>query len=123
MKPADFETLFRMVDRKNFGCYYDSQNYHLFRQYDQLEILEGLFPYMVNQLHVKDGNGAMSGALLGTGDANFTGSMALLAKKGFEGYILLENYYDQLPLRLADENPYKLLESDIRILKETVAKL
>jgi 2-epi-5-epi-valiolone 7-phosphate 2-epimerase len=123
MKPAEFKKLFEMVNRKNFGVYYDSQNYHLFRGYDQREILEGLFPYMVPQLHVKDGNGALSGALLGKGDSDFIGSMKLLAQKGYEGYILLENYYDQRPLRLEHENPYKLLETDIKTLKEIVAKL
>jgi sugar phosphate isomerase/epimerase len=123
LKPARFKELYEMVGRDNFGVYYDSQNYHVFKGYDQTEILEGLYPYMADQLHVKDGKGAMSGALLGEGDSNFMGTMQLLSQKKFEGYILLENYYDQLPLRLRDEDPYKLLEADIHTLKETVEKL
>jgi sugar phosphate isomerase/epimerase len=117
LKPDEFKILYDLVGRKNFGVYYDSQNYSLFRGYGQLEILESLFPYMVNQLHVKDGKGAMSGALLGVGDSNFYGTMRILREKGFKGYILLENYYDQLPLRLEDGGPYSLLEKDINILK------
>ena len=100
MIPSEFKKLYDMVNRKNFGVYYDSQNYHVFRGYDQVEMLEGLFPYMVGQLHVKDGNGIMSGALLGKGDSNFTATMQMLAQKNYEGCILLENYYDQLPLLL-----------------------
>ena len=34
--------------------------------------------------------------------------------------ILLENYYDQLPLRLQGENPYDLLRQDIAILKKAI---
>lgn len=123
LRPEEFKKLYDMVGRENFGAYYDSQNYHLFRGYDQVEILEGLLPFMVGQLHVKDGNGAMSGALLGTGDSNFSGTMRALSNNGYEGYILLENYYDRLPLRLAGENPYALLEQDIAIVKTAVATL
>ena len=123
LRPDEFLKLYGLVDRKNFGAYYDSQNYHLFRGYDQTEMLEGLYPYMVDQLHVKDGNDAMSGALLGTGDSNFFGTMELLSKKNYTGYILLENYYDQIPLRLLEEDPYQLLAKDIAILKAALAKL
>jgi sugar phosphate isomerase/epimerase len=122
LTPGEFGKLFEMVGRDNFGAYYDSQNYHLFRGYDQTEVLEGLYPYMVEQLHVKDGNGEMSGALLGTGDSDFSGTMSLLREKGFKGYILLENYYDQLPLRLEDEDPYKLLMKDVEILKGSISQ-
>ncbi|HWQ80013.1 MAG TPA: sugar phosphate isomerase/epimerase family protein [Anaerovoracaceae bacterium] len=122
MTPEEFKIVFEMVGRKSFGAYYDSQNYHLYRGYDQLEVLEGLFPYMLSQVHVKDGNGALSGALLGKGDSNFFGSMKRLSEKGFRGHILLENYYDQLPLRLEQEDPYRLLETDIKTLRETIAK-
>ncbi len=118
--PEEFKKLADMVNRKNFGLYYDSQNYSLFKGYDQIKILEEMYPYMVNQIHVKDGNNAMSGALLGKGDSNFNGTIDFLKKKNFQGYILLENYYDQLPLRLEDENPYNLLEEDINILKKAI---
>ena len=120
LQPEEFKKLYDLVDRENFGAYYDSQNYHLFRGYDQVEILNGLRPYMVDQLHVKDGNGAMSGALLGTGNSNFSGTMRVLAETGYEGYILLENYYDRLPLRLAGEDPYQLLAQDTEILKAAI---
>ena len=120
MTPEEFKLLYEMVGRENFGVYYDTQNYHLFRGYDQLTILEGLYPYMADQIHVKDGRGAISGALLGTGDSGFDGSMELLKEKQFKGYFLLENYYDQLPLRLENDDPYKLLKQDIDILKQKI---
>jgi sugar phosphate isomerase/epimerase len=123
LSPQEFEELYAMVGRENFGVYYDSQNYSLFRQYEQTSVLEGLYPYMVNQLHVKDGQGAMSGGLLGTGDSDFYGTMRVLGQKGFEGYILLENYYDCLPLRLEADSPYTLLEKDIEILKAAIAQM
>lgn len=121
MTGAEFKKLYDAVDRKNFGAYFDSQNYHLFKEYDEVKILEGLYHYMVPQLHVKDG-GVMSGALLGKGDTGFFKTMKRLGELGYEGYIVLENYYDQLPLRLEGENPYGLIEADILTVKEAVSR-
>lgn len=120
MTPDEFGRLSERVDRKNFHLYFDSQNYQLFRGYSEITMLEGLYPYMCNQLHVKDGNGAMSGGLLGTGDSGFYETMNWLDSHDFTGYILLENYYDQLPLRTQSENPYDLLREDIKTLKKVI---
>jgi sugar phosphate isomerase/epimerase len=124
MPTKEFMILYDLVNRPNFGVYYDSQNYHLHNNYDQVEILEGLYDFMLPQLHVKDGNGALSGALLGKGDTNFYGTMDYLKRRSYNGYILLENYYDRLPLRLENEeqNPYELLKEDISILKEAIVR-
>lgn len=120
MTPEEFTKLSDIVDRSNFYLYFDSQNYHLFRGYSELAILEGLYPKMCNQLHVKDGQGAMSGGLLGTGDSGFHETMQWLDRHDYSGYILLENYYDQLPLRTQAENPFDLLRQDIAILKQAI---
>lgn len=121
-RPDEFKKLVDLVDRPNFGLYFDSQNYHLNENYDQVEMLDGLYEYMVPQLHVKDGNGELSGALLGNGDTNFFGVMDCLKQHNFKGYYLLENYYDRLPLRSADseQSPYDYLQKDILILKKTI---
>lgn len=120
MAPDAFKELAERVDRKNFYLYFDSQNYYLFKGYNEIDILEGLYPYMCNQLHVKDGNNAMSGGLLGTGDSGFYETVNWLKGHEFSGYYLLENYYDQLPLRTMGTSPYELLKEDIKILKEAV---
>ena len=121
MNAEEFHKLYDMVDRKNFYLYFDSQNYFLNRGYRETDILEGLYPLMCNQLHVKDGkDGGLSGALLGTGDAGFHDTMKWLDQHNYTGYILLENYYDQLPLRTQAENPYDLLREDIKILKKAI---
>jgi len=121
LSPESFKALHEMVDRPNFGLYFDSQNYHLNKGWNEAEILEKSWPLMVDQLHVKDGNGALSGSLLGEGDTGFDETMKLLASKGFKGTIILENYYDQLPLRLAGD-PYELLAKDLETLRSTIGK-
>ncbi len=120
MTPAEFTAMSEAVDRENFFLYFDSQNYNVFRGYNEVDVLEGLYPRMCNQLHVKDGE-VMSGGLLGTGPSNFHATMQWLNDHDFEGTILLENYYDQLPLRTQAEDPYELLREDIKILKAAIA--
>lgn len=122
MLPDEFKMLSEKVDRDNFYLYFDSQNYNVFRGYDEVkDILEGLYPRMCNQLHVKDGE-VMSGGLLGSGASNFHATMQWLGKHNYAGYILLENYYDVLPLRKQNEDPYELLRQDIAILKKAIAE-
>lgn len=119
MAPEKFKQLVQMVDHENFYLYFDSQNYQL-QGIRETEILEELFPYMCNQIHVKDGAGVMSGALLGTGDSGFYETVDWLDSHGYAGYILLENYYDQEPLRTVGESPYQLLREDIAILRNAI---
>lgn len=119
---AGFEALYQAVDRKNFFLYFDSQNYYLQRGWRETDILDALYPYMCDQLHVKDGDGAISGSLLGTGASDFASTMAWLDSHDYTGTILLENYYDQLPLRTQAENPFDLLREDVRILKAAVGR-
>lgn len=75
---------------------------------------------LCSQLHVKDGV-ELSGGILGTGPSDFKATMKWLDDHDYTGYILLENYYDVLPLRRQAENPYDLLREDVRILRETIA--
>ncbi|MCD8300755.1 MAG: sugar phosphate isomerase/epimerase, partial [Clostridiales bacterium] len=121
LSPERFRQLYQMVDRKNFGLYFDSQNYQVFGGFNEVDILNELYPYMCSQLHVKDGPDVMSGGLLGTGTSDFHATMRWLDEHGYTGHILLENYYDVHPLCEQAPNPYDLLREDIRILKEAVA--
>ncbi|MCD8217533.1 MAG: sugar phosphate isomerase/epimerase [Clostridiales bacterium] len=120
LDPERFVQLYEMVDRKNFGLYFDSQNYQVSGGFSEVAILDKLYPYMCNQLHVKDGPDVMSGGLLGTGTSKFYDSMAWLDAHDYSGYILLENYYDVYPLRAQADNPYDLLREDIKILKNAI---
>lgn len=112
--------LVKKVGRKNLKIFHDSQNYKLFRNYDQLETIDGFYDYMIDQIHVKDGIGVVSSALLGKGDSNFYGTIDYLKKRNYSGWLILENYYDRQPLAKPADDYYALLAEDVRILKEAV---
>lgn len=85
---------------------------------DQCEQLEGLYPYMDSQLHVKDGINEPGGCLLGEGNTDFFPQMEILKKHGYEGWIIIENYYNLLPLRKCNEqNQMQIINKDLETLR------
>jgi sugar phosphate isomerase/epimerase len=105
------------IDRPNLKIYFDTQNYYLHKNYDTPRLLDELFD-QVCEIHVKDGKGKdLSGALLGQGDTDFYGSIEVIKKHGYEGWIVIENYYDQKPLSDRDEDTAALIKADLKTLK------
>ncbi len=113
--------MIEMVGYDNLKVYFDSQNYFLFKDYNTQELLDRLVKHIC-EIHVKDGNGHMSGSLLGKGNTGFYETIKILKKHNYSGWVQLENYYDQKPLSLEAKDPYKLLREDIKILKEALGK-
>jgi len=108
------------VDKKNFKVYFDTQNHFAFRGYEIAELLERLFTYIC-EIHVKDGKkDQISSSILGEGDSNFYKTMEVIKKYKYEGWLLLENYYDQEPLSLKNKNSLELIQKDLNILKGTI---
>lgn len=112
--------LFERVNKPNLKLYFDTQNYYLRRNYDVASMARELFPY-IYEVHVKDGkDGHLSGALLGEGDSGYYETIEVLKRQGYQGWIHLENYYDQKPLSQQSSDPIHLLKKDISILKQSI---
>ncbi len=118
----EYEKLFALVKRPNMKLYFDTQNYFLNKSIDTPMLLRKLIKH-VCQIHFKDGvDNMLSSALLGKGDCKCMESMEVLKEYGYDGWIILENYYDQAPLSLTDENPIELITKDTQTLKEWINK-
>ena len=111
--------LFEVINKENLKLYFDTQNYYLNSNYNAAEMVRELYDFIC-EVHVKDGRGHISGSLLGEGDSNFFETMEALKEKGYQGWVLIENYYDQKPLSNENCNPLELLEKDVDILKKTM---
>lgn len=112
--------LLGLVNRKNIGVFYDSQNYQFDGGLDQASELEKIYDLLIPQLHVKDGNGVKSGSLLGTGTTGFHEQMAVLRKHKYHGWIISENYYDRVPLRELNGDYFVTLNQDIDIIRKAI---
>lgn len=118
--------LFAAVGMTNLTVFYDSHNYYYFSGFSQKEILEKLYPYMGDQLHVKDcfgqngKGGILAGAMLGEGDSDFLGTIEVLKKKNYSGWIILENSYFIKPLRDKNADQYALVKQDLDYVKHAL---
>lgn len=107
--------LLEAVSEPNLKVHFDTQNFKYNFDMDQCEQLEGLYPYMDSVMHTKDGVKNPGDCMLGEGNTSFYRQMALLRDKGFEGFIITENYYNLMPLRkqAAGNHQMELLRKDI----------
>ena len=105
------------VGRENLKMFFDTQNYYLDRGYAVPALLEKIHPY-VEQVHIKDGfNGKISSALLGTGNVRLQETAEVIRRTSCTTWLLLENYYHVRPLRDREDNPFTILEQDVKIAK------
>lgn len=109
------------INRPNLKLYFDTQNYYLNKAYNSPQMLDELMEFIC-EIHVKDGKGKdLSGALLGQGDTDFYGSIAVIKKHGYSGWIVSENYYDQKPLSEQNPDLETLIREDLKILKAALS--
>lgn len=66
---------------------------------------------------MKDGFTEMSTHMLGEGGSGFYQTVDAIKQSGYEGWIFVENYYDQDRLG-AMRNPYGLLRRDVETIKK-----
>jgi sugar phosphate isomerase/epimerase len=73
--------------------------------HDMPSLIEGLWPFLCDQFHAKDGrHGAMGNCPLDQGEAKFAATAATLQRLGFTGDVILENEYGQCAKqRLAED--------------------
>ena len=122
LSPQKQIQLTQMVDRRNFTLFYDSDNFTYFTDYRQTDVLKEIYPYMGKQLHVKDSTeGCIANAVLGTGVADFYGSIKYLSEQNYDGWLILENLYELAPMRHLNSDYFEIMREDIRVLKEAIA--
>ncbi len=113
------EELIREVGEPNLLVHFDTQNFKFNFDMDQCRQLEQLYTMMDKVMHVKDGDDRPGNRLLGKGNTDFFGQMEILREKGYEGWIVTENYYNLLPLRneAGDGRQMDLLLEDMETIR------
>lgn len=90
---SDNLKLVAAVGHPRFQILIDTQNPVLWG-HNPAALIEGLWPHVCPQIHVKDGvNGEMGNAILGAGQAGFAESAEKLRALGFDGVVISENDY------------------------------
>jgi L-ribulose-5-phosphate 3-epimerase len=93
--------LLRAADRSDLRVLLDTQNPALWG-HAVAPMVDALWPYLVDQVHVKDGiDGEMGNAVLGEGESGFAATLAALRRRGFAGALVSENDYHGARSQLA----------------------
>ncbi len=81
------------ADRTGLGILLDTQNPFLWG-HPVADMVDALWPRLVDQVHVKDGRGGVMGnSALGDGESDFVGTARALRRHGFAGTAISENDY------------------------------
>ena len=111
--------LIEEVGYPNLKIYMDTQNPYLNKGYFAPDMIRELGD-RICEVHVKDGKeGELSAALLGEGATSYYESVKALCEIGYQGFVHLENYYDQPPMNHCDKDAIELMRQDIDILKKS----
>lgn len=82
---------------------------------DRVRDINLLYP----EIHVKDGlNKKDSSAYLGEGETDFDGTMEILKKANYKGWLHLENFYDRKPLCDTQASFIEVAKHDLALLKQ-----
>lgn len=115
--PAEtLKALWDEMDSPAFGIYYDTQNpvtYCGTYVPDEIHILGAK---RISQVHVKDGVNSIQGCVhLGAGETSFFETAAALRDIGYDGWIVLENYYSRPTFQSCYSDPWDRIAYDIEI--------
>ena len=111
---------FELVDRENYGIYFDTQNPHALNGLDAPSLIEPIFNH-IPEFHIKDGFDQISTHLIGEGSCDPFRSLAEFDRLGYTGWIILENYFWRVPLCQRGDDPYALLRRDLDTVRTWLA--
>ena len=84
-------------------------------EFDRVRDINLLYP----EIHVKDGlNKKDSSAYPGEGETDFAGTMEVLKKANYKGWLHLENFYDRKPLCDTQASFNEVAKHDLALLKQ-----
>lgn len=111
--------LWQEIDLPNFGIYYDTQNPVTYAGLKVPEDIRAIGPGKIAQVHVKDGLDSVQGSVhLGLGETDFFGAAQALREIGYDGWIVLENYYSRPCFRSEYRDPWDRIARDVEIAKQ-----
>ena len=118
--PADeLLRLFEQIALPNFGIYYDTQNPVTYAGIDVAADIHAIGPGRIAQIHVKDGVNSIQGSVhLGRGETNFFGAARAIRDIGYDGWIVLENYYSRPCFHSELTDPWDRIARDVEIARK-----
>lgn len=116
---TELRRLIDWIDFLNFGIYYDTQNPVTYAGIHVPDDIRAIGPGKIAQIHVKDGVGSIQGSVnLGMGETDFFATAEAIREIGYDGWIVLENYYSRPCFSSELADPWDRIARDAEIARK-----
>lgn len=116
---TELRRLIDWIDFPNFGIYYDTQNPVTYAGIHVPDDIRAIGPGKIAQIHVKDGVGSIQGSVnLGMGETDFFATAEAIREIGYDGWIVLENYYSRPCFSSELADPWDRIARDAEIARK-----
>lgn len=118
--PAErLNALWEEIASPAFAVYYDSQNPVTYTGAYVPDEIRALGAEKIAQVHLKDGVNSVQGCVhLGCGETAFSKTAAALREIGYDGWLVLENYYSRPGFSSPYTDPWDRLAYDVEIARK-----
>ena len=117
--PADLHRLWAAVGRDNLELYLDAFNYAYWGGQCFPDLLETLLPLNGDEVHLKDGTAEAPGSKpLGQGFCEMDRTLAALRRRGFDGWLFVENFYERPAFDHGGRDHLALLQDDMLYVRK-----
>lgn len=106
--------LMKAVGHPKFNLYFDTRNHFSMKGLCVPPILEQVYRF-VQEVHLKDGVNGGHSTLLGNGNSSFFGSLEVLMRRNYTGWMILENDYKEIAFDTGI-SPEALIKTDIELI-------
>ena len=118
LSPERWMEISDYVGSKAFKIYYDTQNSQYFAGANPPEELRRLEVSDIAEVHFKEGLIDLQGSrCFGEGETNFYESADILRKKGYEGWLIIENFYRKPAFQSDCKDVYEAMGKDVTTLR------
>ena len=114
----ELEKLKTRLNHRNFKIYYDTQNPYFFKTAVPAEEIRHWGIENIIQIHFKDGSKQIQGCnILGQGETDFLKTVEAIKDINYNGYLVLENFYNNQPMYKFGIDVLELIKNDVQVLK------
>ena len=119
LSPKQYADLFSYVGSNKMKIYYDTQNPQYFASVYPPDEMRELDISTVAEIHFKDGLRKSQGSVYyGEGETGFADMVSVLKEKGYEGYLVIENFYNKVTWSHKEESVWVSIKEDVKRLKQ-----
>lgn len=122
LSPKKLKDMADYIGSSSFKIYYDTQNTQYFAGACPSEELRQIDVSDIAEVHFKEGLADVQGCrCFGEGETGFEESAEVLCRGGYEGWLMIENFYRKPAFKSGCRDVYEAMKRDVETLRRAFA--